>query len=174
MIVQEFRETRGADLFFAFDEESDAQRQIRAALEQAGERSDRDQVRALVVGGAATIDLALADDGFKGGGSPEIQRVGRLHVVVAVKDDVRPFLRTTAAAEHDRVEGSRNDFDLEARLLEQPADMLPGAVHPRLESRVGGHAGMLHVFGQFADEIHAFIRQGTRRRARERHGGRHS
>jgi hypothetical protein len=168
MIVQKFRETRGADLFFAFDEESDAQRQIRAALEQAGERGDRNQVRALVVGRTPAVDLTIADDGLESGGSPKVQRVGRLHVVVTVKDDVRPLLRTATAAEHDRVEGRRDDFDLQARLLEQPADMLPGAVHPRLESRVGGHAGMLHVFGQFADEIHAFIRQGTRRRATPR------
>jgi len=168
MVVQEFREARGTDLLFAFDEEGDAQGQVRAALQEAGKRGDRDQVRALVVGGAATIDLTVTDDRLEGGGSPEVERVGRLHVIVAVKDDVGPFLRTAAAAEHDRMEGRRDDFDLEAGLLEQPADMLPGAVHARLEGRVGGHAGMLHVIGQFADEIHAFIRQGTRRRATPR------
>ena len=32
MIVQEFRETWGADFFFAFDEESDAEREVRTAL----------------------------------------------------------------------------------------------------------------------------------------------
>jgi len=168
MIVQEFREARGADLLFAFDQEGDAQGQVRAALEQAGEGDDRDQVRALVVGRATSPDLTVTDDRLESGRSPQIQRVGRLHVIVTVKDDVRPFLRTAAAAEHDRVEGSRDDFDLEPRLLKQPADMLPGAIHARLERRVSGHARVLHVIDQFADEIHAFIRQGTRRRATPR------
>ena len=60
MVMEEFREARGADLLFAFDEERDAQRQVRAALKQAGERGDRDQVRPLVVGGATAPDLAVA------------------------------------------------------------------------------------------------------------------
>jgi len=154
MIMQEFGEARGADLFLAFDEEGDAQGQVRAALQQAGEGDDRDEVRAFVISRAAAVNLAVTDGRLEGGGSPEIQRVGRLHVVVTVKDDVRPFLRTAAAAEHDRVEGGRGDFDLEAGLLEQPADMLPGAVHARLEGRVGGDARVLHVIDQFADEIH--------------------
>ena len=168
MIVEEFGEARGADLLFAFDQEGDAQGQVRAALEQAGERGDRDQVRTLVVGRAAAIDLTVADHRLEGRGSPKIQRIGRLHVIVAIEDDVRPFLRTAAAAEDDRVEGGRDDFDLQARLLKQSADMLPGAVHARLEGRVGGHARVLHVIDQFTDEIHGFIRQGRERRATSR------
>jgi hypothetical protein len=165
MVMEEFRETRGADLFFAFDQERDTQRQVRAALEQAGERDDRNQVRALVIRRTTAPDLTIAHDGLEGWGSPEIQRVGRLHVIVSVEDDVRPFLRTTTAAEHDWVEGRRDDFDLEAGLLQQPADVFARAVHARLEGRVGGHARVLHVIDQFADEIHTFIRQGRGRRA---------
>ena len=168
MVVEKLREARGADLFFAFNQEGDAERQVRAALEQAGERNDRDEVRSFVVGGAATPDLTIAHNRFEGRGGPEIQRIGWLHVIVAVEDDVRPFLRTAAAAKHDRVERRRDDLDLEPRLLEQSADMFARTIHARLEGRVGGHARVLHVIDEFADEIHTSIRQGRGGRARER------
>ena len=154
MVMEEFREARGADLLFAFDQERDAQGQVRASLEQAGERGDGHEVRTLVISGPAAPDASVADDRLEGRRGPEIQRVGRLHVVVAVEDDMGPLLRAAPAAEHDRVEGRGDDLDLEPRLLEQPADMLAGAVHACLEGRVGGHARVLHVIDQFADEIH--------------------
>jgi hypothetical protein len=71
MAVEELREARGADLFFAFDQEGDAQGQVREALEQAGERGDRDEVRALVVRGAAAQILPSRTTGSKAG---EVQR----------------------------------------------------------------------------------------------------
>jgi hypothetical protein len=124
---------------------SEAMRRAWAALEQAGERDDRDQVRAFVVGSTATVDFAITHHGLEGRGGPEIQRVGRLYVIVAVEDDVGPFLRAAATAEHDRVERRRDDFDLEAGLLEQSADMFARAIHARLEGGVGGHARVLHI-----------------------------
>ena len=168
MVMQEFREARGTDLLLAFDEESDAEREVRTALQQLGERHDGHQVRALVIGGAATPDTPIAHHGFKGGRGPKVQRISRLDVVVTVKHDVRPFGWTTAPSQHDGVERGGHDLDLQASLLQQAADVLAGTRHADLKGGVGRNARVLDVFDEFTDEIHGSIRRGRGRRARER------
>ena len=42
---------------------------------------------ALVVGGTTSKEVAVSNGGFERGRSPEIERLGRLHVIVAVKED---------------------------------------------------------------------------------------
>ena len=168
MVMQELRETRGANFLFAFNEESDAEREVGTALQQLGKCHDRHEVRALVIGGAATPDTPIAHHGFKGGRGPKVQRISRLDVVVPVKHDVRPFGWTAATRQNDGVERGGHDLDLQASLLQQAADMLAGARHAGLKGGVGRDARVLDVFDEFADEIHGSIRQGRGRRARER------
>ena len=51
------------------------------------------------------------------------------------------------------------------RMVAGLEEISEGTIHPRLERRVSGHARVLHVIDEFADEIHGFIRQGRERRA---------
>ena len=84
MIMQELRETRGADFLFALNQEGDAQREVRTALKQTRERGNCDEVWSLVIRGATSPDLTVAHDGLKSGRRPEIQRVGWLHVIMTI------------------------------------------------------------------------------------------
>ena len=79
-----FLQPLAADFLFALDEELEVQRQT--ALD-GDPGLDALQVReqlALVVGGAAGVELAVAAGGLERGRGPFFQRIGRLHVVVAV------------------------------------------------------------------------------------------
>ena len=42
---------------------------------------------ALVIGGAAAEEIAIANRGFEGGRSPKIERLGGLNIVMAIKED---------------------------------------------------------------------------------------
>ena len=78
-----------ADFFFALDEELQVDRQAAALLEMRLHRLDVHEHLALVVGGAARIDLAVAHGGFKRRTGPQVHRIDRLHVVVAVEQHMR-------------------------------------------------------------------------------------
>src|SRR6267378_2433787 len=66
---------------------------------------------ALVVGGAATEEIAVAHGGFESRSGPEIERLGGLHVVVAVEKD-RGFAGSFERFRVDeRVQICRDNFD---------------------------------------------------------------
>ena len=50
---------------------------------------DLNEGLSLVIVGSATPDVAVAHNRFKGGGVPQLQRLGRHHVVVGVDEDGR-------------------------------------------------------------------------------------
>ena len=128
--------------------------EVGAPGEQAGEGHEGDQVRALVVSRPATPDTPVANLGLEGGGGPEVEGVGRLDVVMTVKDDMRPVGGPATAAEDDGVEGRGDDLDLEAGPPHHVAKVLAGADHALGERRVGRDARVAHVGEQFLHEIH--------------------
>jgi hypothetical protein len=67
---------------------------------------------ALVVGRAATIDVAVADRGLEGGRSPEVQRLGGLNVVVTVKKDGGLARSFKGFGVNERVKIGGDDFDV--------------------------------------------------------------
>jgi hypothetical protein len=153
MGLQELREARAAHLLLALDEEGDPQRELRVLLQQLRDRRDVRHQRPLVVGGAAPVDPVADDRRLEGRRLPEGQRVGRLHVVVAVDDDVRPGRVAAPAREDDRVDVGLHDLDLEAHGAQEVRDELLGALHPLLELRVGRDAGEADEFLQFFNGI---------------------
>ncbi len=85
--LDEVVEVGAAHLFLAFEDDLDVHRQ-RAGLRQV--RFDGLHVHedlALVVDRAARVELAVAHRGFERRRRPELQRIDRLHVVVAVEED---------------------------------------------------------------------------------------
>ena len=76
-----------AGLLLAFEQELHVDRQFAGGLQQAFDGLDLDVDLALVVAGAAGVDVVAADLGLEGRRVPLVQRIGRLHVVVAVEED---------------------------------------------------------------------------------------
>ena len=92
-------------------------------------RFDRLEVHedlALVVGGAARVDLAVADRRLERRRLPQLERIDRLHVVVAVEQDRRRALGAEPVAVDDGI----------ARRLDQPDVLQADAAH-----LVGGPLG---------------------------------
>ena len=76
-----------AGLLFAFEQELHVDRQLAGGLQQALHGLDLDVDLALVVAGAARENVVAADLRLEGRRFPLVQRIGRLHVVVAVEQD---------------------------------------------------------------------------------------
>src|SRR5260370_12254422 len=74
---------------------------------------------AFIVGGATTEKIAVANSGFECRGGPKIKRLGRLHVVMAVKKDGGLAGRFQGFRVDQRMEICGDDLDVfEARRAE--------------------------------------------------------
>jgi hypothetical protein len=67
---------------------------------------------------------------------------------------MRPFIRTSATRQDDRMQRRRHDFDFQASRLEQTADVGACPIHPYLEGRIGRNTGVANILDEFANEIH--------------------
>ena len=83
VLVDEAQHVRAADLLLALEHDAHVHRQLARARELAGDVQERQEV-ALVVARAARVQPAVAHHGLERVGRPELARIGRLHVVVAV------------------------------------------------------------------------------------------
>ena len=102
-VADEVVEVHAADFFFALDEELDVERQAAGLLQVRLDRLDVHEHLALVVGGAARVDLAVAHRRLERRAGPQIDRIDRLHVVVAVEEDRRLARRVQPVAVDDRI-----------------------------------------------------------------------
>ena len=100
--ADEVVEVDAADLLLALDEELDVERQAAVLLQMGLDRLDVHEHLALVVGGAARVDLAVADGRLERRAGPEVHGIDRLHVVVAVEQDRRLAGRVEPVAVDDR------------------------------------------------------------------------
>src|SRR5207344_35134 len=87
VLLNEIPKADTADFFLAFDEDLDVDGKFSVDLVEGFQGLQVDVDLAFVVGRAAAKDVAVADGGLKSGRSPEVQRLGRLDVVVAIKKD---------------------------------------------------------------------------------------
>ena len=87
--ADELVEVHAADFLLALDEELDVHRQAARLLHVRLDRLDVHEHLALVVGGAARVDLAVAHRRLERRAGPQIHRIDRLHVVVAVEQNRR-------------------------------------------------------------------------------------
>ena len=131
-------EIRTAALLLALDQHLDVDRQPPALPDDRFRGQDRDEQGTLVVRHAAGEQAPVALAGFEGRRGPKLERIRRLHVVVAVDQDrwrpgcVAPLRR------HDRMAARRHGLDtLEAGALKPTGD--PGG---RL-----GHGGAIGGIG---------------------------
>ena len=73
-----------ADFLFALDQELQVQRQTALDGDPGLDALQMREQLAFVVGGAAGVEVAVAAGRLERGGGPLFQRLGRLHVVMAV------------------------------------------------------------------------------------------
>ena len=85
VLAHELGDVRAADLLLALQQDHDVARQLAMHREMRLDRQDLGEVLALVVADAARVDPAIADRRLEGRADPGLQRVRRLHVVVAVE-----------------------------------------------------------------------------------------
>ena len=135
--AHELVEVRAAHFLFALDEELDVDRQAPVLLDVRLDGLDVHEHLALVVGGAARVDLAVAHRRLERRGGPQVQRVHRLHVVVAVEEDGRLAGRVEPVAVHHRI----------ARRLDQ-LHVLEAGGAARVGGPLGAAANVGGVLGQ--------------------------
>jgi hypothetical protein len=112
VLAQQRRQARAADLLLALEQARDVDRQLAAGAQVGLDGRDVRQQLALVVRGAPTVEGVAADRRGERRRAPGAQRLGRLHVVVAVDEQRGPFAQAPPARAHD--------------------GMAPGGDHPRV------------------------------------------
>ncbi len=83
---------------------------------------------ALIVGGAAAVEVAVALGGLEGRSGPKLQGVGGLHIVMAVAEDGRFARSVQPIGIYQGVSAGLNEFDiLHAGSAESGGDEFGGA-----------------------------------------------
>ena len=112
-----------------------------------------DHERSLVVGCAAPVEAAVTLGRFERRCLPEAERVGWLHVVMAVNDHVRPTRIAGQTGEHDGVTLGWHHLDGETHRAEQVDHEFPRSPHAFLGVRIGRNARVTDKFLQFLNGI---------------------
>ena len=133
-------EVRAADLFLALEDDPDVHRQLAVLLQMRLDRLEVHEDLALVVGRSAGVDLAVADRRLEGRRLPQVERIDRLHVVVAVEQNRRRALGAEPVAVDDRV----------ARRVDEPDVLHADAAH-LVGAPFGAALDVGGVLGQRAD-----------------------
>ena len=92
-----------ADLLLALDQHDQVDRQIAGLLQGLLHAENMRENLALVIAGAARGDDAVLDAGIEWGPMPEIERIDRLHVVVAIDQDGRTSCFPRSTPHDDRM-----------------------------------------------------------------------
>src|SRR5215217_1304707 len=154
VLAQERVDRRRPRLLLALDEELDVDRQAPVGGQQMPDGRDLEVDLALVVGGAAGVQVAVAHGRLERRGGPLLQRVGRLHVVVAVHGDRRllgPGPQPLAV--HGRLAAlGGQDLGVEPGRLHQSGQVLGRAADVAGALGVAGDRGDGAPLGQLANE----------------------
>ena len=129
VFFQENREILAADLLFSFDDEGEVARQVGLGFQVGFHRLEMGKVLAFVVAGAAGEERMVFDAGLEGRRFPQVQRLGRLNVVVAVNQEMWAPTRGGGGAgrclrDDDRIAVRRAEPNVQAdgpAMVEQPA-----------------------------------------------------
>ena len=106
-----------------------------------GEALDVGHELAFVVGGATTVDAAVADGGFEGGGEPLVEGFGGLDVVVAVEEDGAAAGEVFVFGDEDGVAGGLMEVGGEAEGGEAVLEPEGAGAGVIAMSGAGGDAG---------------------------------
>ena len=141
--LHERHEILRADFFFAFDQDRDIDRQrSRHLLPGAAGLDEGHQLSLVVLGAARNDDLAaigvIGDDRLERRTVPEVQRIDRLHIVMPVKQNMRPVARVAIRFRNDRgMPCRRPHLGLEAKRRDVPGKMIGGRLAVVGKGRIG-------------------------------------
>ena len=119
VLFDEGVEVRRADLFLAFENDLDVHGKPAVLLQVRFDGLEVHEHLALVVGGAARVDLAVAHRRLERRRLPEIERIDRLYIVMPVEEDGRRTLGAEPVSVHNG----------EAWCLDQPNVLETDASH---------------------------------------------
>ncbi len=131
---------RAADFLFALDEELHLQRQLLARLDPGFDAFDVSEHLAFVVGGAAGVDVAVANRRLERRRRPLAERIGRLDVVVSVDERDRFAGHRRRLGQDQRMAGRLHEFGRQSQLLEPRDHPLGRAAHVAGVARIGADA----------------------------------
>src|SRR5260370_38972879 len=104
----------------------------------------------VVVGGTETKEITVANCGFESGRSPEIERLGGLHVVMAVKKDGGLTGSFQGFRVDQRVEICRHDLNVfEAGRAEVAGNPIGAALDIGFVFALGANTGDAQKFAEF-------------------------
>ena len=123
-----FRHRFSADFFFSFDQKLHVHRQRAVHRAQRFHGFDVHVHLALVVAGSAGVEISVADGGLKRRRGPQLQRIGRLDVVMAVTQHGRLAGRVQPICIDQRMVRGLDDLDIfEAGFAQAVGDEFGGA-----------------------------------------------
>ena len=155
------RNSLPSHLLFAFEQDAHVERQLAVGGQQRLQRLDLRPHLALVVHRAAGVEVAVALRRLEGRREPLVQRIGRLHIVVAVK-------------EHGRLARGMQPVGIDQRMtvgFDQP-HVLHADAGQLGGQRLGGAAAIALVLGQRGDGRNAQQVLQFIEKARDGSGGR--
>ena len=85
------------------------------------------------------VELAVADGRLEWRSRPQIERIGRLNVVVAVDHHRGSTRRTKPFGVHNRMPGGRNDLGLEPQICKLTIDKFGSPLQMRLTGGISTH-----------------------------------
>ena len=154
VLLEKLDERFAADLLLALYDERQVARQLGAGLEIRLDRLEMGEVLALVVAGAAREEVAAAKRRLERRAVPQLERLGRLNVVVAVHEKVR--LGAVAPARRggsdDRVAAGPVHARLEAKRLGVTGEPAGAVGHVFFVRALRRHAGEAQILDQLVDE----------------------
>ena len=103
VIADELIEMKAPDFFLAFEKHFDVQRKPAGLLHVGFDGLEVHEDLPLVVGRTASVKLTLSNGRLERRGLPQLDRIDRLHVVVAVKENRRSARRVQPLAVDDGV-----------------------------------------------------------------------
>ena len=154
--LEELDDRVAAGLLFAVAAEAHVDRQL-AGLRELARGGEQHVQLALVVDGAAAVEVAVADLGLERRRVPQLERVGRLHVEVAVAEDGRRAVgvrRRADLADRERLPVPVDDLALAARGADEVAHPLARANDVGLVRGVGADRRDAEKLRQLVEPLH--------------------
>ncbi len=148
-LAEKFHQTFAAHFFLPFDHKSEVARQLGAGFQKCLHRFEVREMLAFIIRGPARVHRAIANRGLKRRRVPFVQRLRRLHVVMAVHQKMRalawPF-RSGGGDDGMKIRGVLARFEPDgAAVIHHP---ISRGAHILGVLALGGNAGQAKVFAQ--------------------------
>jgi hypothetical protein len=152
------RDGFAAHFLFTFDQKFDIQRQCAVHCAQGFDGFDVHIHLTLIVGGAAAVEIAVAEGRLERRARPQLERIGGLHVIVSIAQDGGLAECMKPVGIYQRMFGGGDDFDvLHPNDAQALGHKFGGAADIALMFRQRAHAGDTQEIFQLIEETIAIL-----------------